>query len=371
MKVKHLYLHIPFCKKKCPYCDFYSSTNQNFQDSYTDALLKSFSKYNNVLSDKLDTIYMGGGTPSLLSYNNMEKLLTKLHPYITDNTEFTIEINPCKITKEKLQLYRNYGINRASLGVQSFNDSELKILERIHTESDIYTAYDLIRNSGIENVSIDLIVAIPTQTEKSLDRSISKALKLSPKHISVYVMTYYEDTEFFDRVAQDKITPTDDDISVDLFTHLIKRLDYNGYKRYEISNFSKAGYESKHNLNTWNHGEYLGLGASASSHFNNRRKKFISNIEKFILNPDTLEEDYAITSQDDKLNEFIMLGLRTCRGISLDEIKNRFKVDYYSLNKAILDRYISDGFMSIFNGRLSLTYRGMEIFNSVVSEILI
>ena len=294
-----IYIHIPFCKKKCKYCDFISFyKDENIQKRYVDALLKEIENKNvdilksNLMRQeenekrKISTIYIGGGTPSFIDSKYIVQILEKIKEnfIIEENTEITIEINPGTITKEKLIDYKKAGINRISIGLQSTEDRILKLIGRIHTYEEFLKTYDMVKEVGFDNINIDLILAIPTQTKKELEDSVKKVIELEPKHISLYSLILEEGTELERLVSDGELNLIDEKIEREMYWETKNILEKNGYNHYEISNFSKKGYESKHNTDCWNQEEYIGYGVASHSYFNKKRFSNTDNFEQYLKN---------------------------------------------------------------------------------------
>lgn len=325
--MKGIYVHIPFCIKKCNYCDFASYPSKiNMQDEYIEAVLKEMSKYSKT---EADTVYIGGGTPTCLNADCLEKLLCGIQNNfnIAKNAEYTIEVNPKTIDSQKADIMKKYGVNRISLGVQSFNDKELEFLGRIHTCDDTISTYNLLRKKGFDNISVDVMYAFEGQSINSLSTTIDKVLNLNPEHISCYGLKIEHGTPFYKMLEENKIHQTDEDTFADMYDMICHKLRENRYVHYEISNFSKKGKESKHNLKYWSCLDYLGFGVSAASCVGQRRYTHSSVFEDYI-NGGKLCEDYTM-SNDEAMREFVILGLRVINsGVNKEEFKRRFSVDF-------------------------------------------
>ncbi len=328
--MRGIYIHIPFCVRKCNYCDFASyPSKRGLEEQYINALTNDISQRAQVTAD---TVYIGGGTPSVLSCDNMERLLTGIRENISlsPNTEFTVEVNPGTVTCDMAKLLKKYGVNRISMGAQSFCNSELELLGRIHTAEDTEYTYKLLRDGGFQNISMDLMYAYPTQTIDTLSYSLSKLIGLKPEHISCYGLSVEEGTPFYDMCASGTMSQCSDDTFADMYEYIRRELEANGYSQYEISNFSQPGKESRHNLKYWQGDDYLGFGVAAASKEGSRRYTYTSDIDEY-LSKRTLSEDY-IMSLEEQMSEFVILALRVINsGVDKLKFREMFKVDFDSV----------------------------------------
>lgn len=328
-----LYIHIPFCKQKCFYCDFFSvNYNNSLADKYISSIINHSKKYKNT---KIDTIYIGGGTPSVLSVKQIKTLLENISKIFNINKikEFTFELNPESATKEKLQLLKNLGVNRLSIGLQSVDDKDLKQLGRIHNFKTFSNAFNMAKKAGFENINLDLIYGLPNQTLKEWEKVLKKALKFNSAHISLYPLAIEQDTKFYLNG-----TSTDDEVQRLMYDKSVKMLEKSNYIHYEISNWAKKGKESIHNSNYWRNFEYIGLGAGACGYYNKTRYKNIANIQKYIENPNILQEKELVSSKT-KETEAIILGLRLLKeGIDMSKFENKKNIENLKklLNENIL-----------------------------------
>lgn len=361
---KGLYIHIPFCRRRCNYCDFTSYADKyDVADSYFDRIeseILSHPRYN------VDTIYFGGGTPSSVDAGFIRRTLDTAfsHFNVDKDAEITIEVNPESADEDKLIAYREAGINRISVGAQSFLDNELITLGRLHTAKDIEDKYNLIRSVGFDNVSFDLMFGLPNQTKETLDISIDRILSLSPEHISCYALKIEEGTPFYCEMIRGRITCADEDLSADLYEHICDRLTKQGYMQYEISNFALKGRESKHNSRYWRCDEYMGIGAGASAYLDGIRSK---NTPDLLTYHSEVEE---ILTTKDKMSEFMILGLRlTDEGVSESEFQSRFGVSVDEVFSAPLNKY--GRFITRQSGVLKLTRDAYYISNVVLAEFLL
>lgn len=377
MKTLGLYLHMPFCKSKCPYCDFYSVTDNGDYRRYVDAMLLQMEDYSSAASPfTVDTIYIGGGTPSVVP----EKLMFELMDGVYRNfkvfidAETTIEANPATVTLGQLKKYRKMGINRISFGAQSMCDNELKALSRLHTAEGLEESFALARKAGFDNISVDLMYGIPEQTPDSLAQSIERIAELGAEHISLYGLKIEPGTPF-DGI-RDKLALPDEDTEYTMYENSVAQLAKLGYKQYEISNFCKSGRECLHNMRYWNCDEYLGLGPGAHSYFNGNRfsfKKSISDYIEALEDPestlDITDECYKI-SPDERVGEYIMLALRTTAGIDLAEFTKRFNLDFERMYGELLTAYVEGGFMVRTVRGYAFTVKGMYVSNYILSSML-
>lgn len=358
-----LYLHIPFCEKKCNYCDFYSSfVTEELLDSYKDALKREIKQWGGKLNRPIDTIYLGGGTPSLLAHRLKEVVDTVKENFsVTEKAEITLELNPKGDTEYLLDCAKEAGINRLSVGVQSGLDEELKILGRTHSASDAEKTVKKARELGFSNVSLDLMIGLPDSNKQSLEKSLDFITLLNPEHISAYILKIEQNTAFSKAGLN---LPSDDSIA-EQYIYMCDYLEKKGYSHYEISNFCRKGYESRHNLKYWQGIDYLGIGPSAHSSLNGKRFYYPRDLKGFMSGNSPIDD-----GQSGGIEEYIMLGLRISDGIDLKEIKNRFNVelnnDFYS-KCSLLEK---GGLLNIKENSISLTNKGMLVSNSIITEIL-
>ncbi len=354
--IESLYVHIPFCKQKCLYCDFNSfKGKENLIELYMEALYKECASFS---FKSLKTIYIGGGTPSFIDSKYIKKLLLVL----PKADEVTIEMNPCTVTKEKLLDYKIAGVNRVSMGLQTTNDDILKKIGRVHTLEDFENAYRLIKEVGFENINADLMFGLPNQTIDDLQKSLDYLLEKNPPHISCYSLILH--SEIFENLPSD-----DDERSMYYLTK--ETLEKNGYVHYEISNFAKKGFESKHNLACWNQNEYIGIGAGASSYVDGVRYTNEENIETYISKINC-EEDIRnieeVQDDDDKFREYMILKLRTIEGINIEVANDKFDMEIRFKNE--IEKMIRLNLLEIKEGYLRLTNEGLDFANVVWEEFV-
>ncbi len=367
-----LYLHIPFCLQKCNYCDFCSFANVGGEarDAYISSLEKEIRSYRRGERVAVDTVFFGGGTPSLLSPSEFERLCRAIDESfaIDGNIEFTVEANPKTLDRDKLYAYRSLGVNRISIGLQSIHENELKMLGRIHTLEDFKKTYDLALSSGISNLNIDVMYGIPEQTEESFIKTLEFVTSLSPTHISAYGLILEENTKFW-RMKETLSLP-DEDAERAMYDLTCELLSSRGYSHYEISNYAKDGYESRHNLKYWRCEEYIGVGLSAHSYFNGKRYAVTDDMSVY-LSPD--KKQYISVEEFDTVDrayEHVMLSLRLREGLDLDGYRFKFGFDFLEGRKELIDRYISGGFLQIQDNRLRLTEKGFYVSNTILTDLL-
>lgn len=364
MKNLSLYIHIPFCDAKCPYCDFYSiSNNSEKMEEYINCLNQIIVKYSKIYKRPLKTIYFGGGTPSIIGSDSLCKILDtiKNNFEIINNAEITLEMNPK--TKEIINFndLSVSGFNRLSIGLQSANQNELDILGRRHTIDDVLETVISARNAGFSNISLDLMICIPQQTKISLMNSIEFCKLCNVQHISSYILKYENNTLF--HLKEKELQKFTDDDQAEMYEFCVKMLEAYGYKQYEISNFSTPNFESKHNLVYWHDDEYLGLGPSAHSFIDNKRFYYNRTFEDF-YNDITYFESEGGDEQ-----EYIMLALRLKEGLVFNKYRNRFNKE---INQEIIDKSIKLrelGYVEMDNNHISLTTKGMLISNTIINQL--
>lgn len=361
-----IYLHTPFCVSKCAYCDFYSlSGNSELYERYTAALCERVAFYGARLSRAADTLYLGGGTPSLLGGERISRIVSTAKEYFgLQNAEITLEANPADNLADTLKLAAKSGVNRLSLGVQSSIESELKALSRRHSNGDVIRTVSDARAAGIENISCDLMLGIPSQTVSSLCESLDFILSLNPKHISVYILKIEPNTPF-GHIKPELLNLPDDDATADLYLKTCEVLKSAGFIHYEISNFAKEGFCSKHNLKYWNCEEYLGLGSAAHSFLDGKRTFYERDIESFINGDNPKYESGGGSAE-----EYIMLKLRLSDGLNFAAYKSKFNRDYPESKILLAKKYENAGLMTFSKNGLALTERGFLVSNSIISSLL-
>ena len=375
-----IYIHIPFCKEKCYYCDFISFKNiENKEKDYLECLLKEIkSKKWNEINQKYEitTVYIGGGTPSYINCENIEKILNTIRMNINiDNAEITIEINPGTVDEEKLTTYKKLGVNRLSIGLQSSKNELLKEIGRIHTFEQFLDTYKLAKREGFNNINIDLMLGLPNQTIEDLKHSLEEVMKLDPNHISVYSLILEEGTKLYQLVENDELKIPDEETERQMYWYVKNKLELNGYNHYEISNFSKKGFESKHNMNCWNQEEYIGFGLAAHSYFENKRFSNIENLDKYISNikEGKIEKNiqiHEVQNDEDKKKEYMLLGLRKIEGVSILKFKEKFGENPIFLFRKELEKLVEAEFVFIDGDFIKLTNKGLDFANLVWEEFV-
>ena len=371
-----LYIHIPFCTQKCIYCDFLSGTNLSLREQFINALIAEMEHYLDFFdSDPMRTIYFGGGTPSLLSVAELQRIYDAIAQRwdISAVGEFTIECNPDDLTEEYLLQLRSLPINRLSIGVQSFCDDELQWLNRRHTALEAIKAVERAKYVGFENITIDLMFALPVQTLESLNYSIDKALELDVQHISAYSLMFEPDSKITKLMELDRLQPLDEDVSADMFDLLSKRLTEAGYEQYEISNYAKPNFHSRHNSGYWHGMRYLGLGPSAHSFDGEKRWYNIAHTIKYNAQLGHMYDSriVEILTDDELFNELVFTALRTKIGVDLLDLRSKFGDKRCDKLLKQAQKYIDNGKMHIGDGRLSLTRSGIYISDSIISDFMI
>ena len=367
-----LYIHIPFCKSKCHYCDFCSlaGTDSELIDRYTDELCRRKKEWKKRCNGRsFDTVYLGGGTPTLLNSCQAARIINTARECfdITSDAEITVECNPATASAERLADWRALGVNRISIGVQSAVDTELKLLGRIHKFSDAVDTVNEARAVGIDNINIDLMIGIPDQTRDSLEYTLARYLELNPNHISAYCLSIEEGTRFYEK--RESLNVADSDEVVQMYETVSAILSANGYEHYEISNFAKSGFRSQHNTHTWQCREYLGLGVAAYSYFDGERFGNSRDIEAFLRGEDIVCESYR-PDKSERMAEYVMLGLRLREGIDTREFERLFGVDFESVYGERCNKFVRSGQLVRENGRVFFTRDGWLLSNAVLSEIL-
>lgn len=378
-KELELYLHIPFCVSKCKYCDFLSApSGEEQRQIYVERLCRRIRYWSDVIHNygyEIVSIFVGGGTPSILTEAQITQVFEAVHESfpIREDAEITLEMNPGTDVKDKLPVYRELGINRLSMGLQSADNEELKCLGRIHTYEDFRQVYQWAREAGFTNINVDLMSAIPGQTLESYEDTLRKVADLEPEHISAYSLIIEEGTPFYERYGEGRHAEElpDEDIERQMYVRTGEILEDYGYHRYEISNYAKDGYECRHNLGYWDRKEYLGLGAGASSLMDHIRWK-----EPDHIGPSTglvLEEreDFTRLRRKDEMEEFMFLGLRKINGVSEHDFYKSFRVSMDEIYKDSIENLIKEGLLVREEDRIRLTDRGIDLSNYALSQFLL
>lgn len=367
------YVHIPFCTQICYYCDFSKVFIKNQPvDSYLEHLLEEFRSYD---IQKLRTLYIGGGTPTALSASQLELLLKGLTKNLDLSAleELTIEANPGDLDADKIAVLKNSAVNRVSLGVQTFDDKMLKKIGRSHLEKDIYENIDRLKLAGFDNISIDLIYALPGQTMEQVKENVAKAIELDIPHMSLYSLILENHTVFMNRMRRGKLPLPKEELEAEMFEYIIAELEKSGFEHYEISNFSKPGFESRHNLMYWDNAEYYGIGAGASGYVNGVRYKNHGPIRHYLT---AVEEGNArITeehlSQKEQMEEEMFLGLRKKSGVSMTRFEEKFGRPFEGLYGEIVRDLVQQGLMQIEGDRVRMTKRGLFLGDTVAERFIL
>ncbi len=380
MKKIGIYIHIPFCKQKCLYCDFVSFANkQEQQKEYVEAIKKEIENWKKLNKDyEIKTIYIGGGTPSYIESRYIVDILKAIKcelQLVNPDISITIEINPGTITKQKLIDYKNSGINRISIGLQSTKDELLKKIGRIHNYQQFIDTYNLAREVGFKNINVDLMLGLPNQTIADLKESLEEICRLNPEHISVYSLIVEDDTPIKKLIDTRKLVLPDEEIERQMYWYVKDFLELKGYKHYEISNFAKPGFESEHNLDCWNQKEYIGFGLAAYSYIDNKRFGNISNLEEYIKNCNNREFEKNIILEEvqdktKKMNEYMILGLRKIDGISIQEFERIFNENPIIFYRKELQKLYEEKLIVIDGDIIKLSNRGLDLANVVWEEFV-
>lgn len=370
-----IYIHIPFCKSKCIYCDFYSITDTQKVNDYIIALkkqIKSFKKKNR--NCIVDTIFFGGGTPSLLEPEQIDEILTCIRNIfiVRKSCEITIESNPGTLDSKKLSRYKAIGINRLSIGLQSCHNDELKMLSRIHTKESFEQVFVLARIEGFDNINIDLMYGLPGQTKAKLLKTINYVLSLNPEHISLYSLKVEPNTPL-NQMSDLLSTIPDEEKQYDMFIEARTLLEKNGFTQYEISNFAKEGKECKHNLIYWHSKEYIGFGCAAASYFNGELYSYVKNIDTIIESPTNPVKsvcESTILSNKEQAKQYLMLAFRLNEGIDIKEYEERFNLNFEEEYLPLMKKYIDNGFIKKTQKGYCLSQDGLMVSNYILSDIL-
>ena len=376
-KTLGLYVHFPYCLSKCPYCDFHSETDRASASRYVEALCLHMEDYAAATDEyDIDTIFFGGGTPTALPVKQLLTVIDAVYDNfnVLSDAEFTVEVNPATVKRAELKKLRRAGVNRLSIGLQSADDGELAALGRIHTFADFKLCFEAARKAGFDNISVDLMYGIPTQTPESFAKTLDTVIALAPEHISLYALKIEEGTPF--AAQKDTLPLPGEDAECEMYFSAIETLKAHGYAQYEISNFAKPGRACVHNLRYWNCEEYLGFGPGAHSYFGGRRFAFRRHTENYIRHleypgsvADMLSEDYEIKPTE-RLGEYVMLRMRLTEGVDTEFFAARFGVDFEKLFGSYLTKYSENGFMEKTQRAWRFTPKGMYVSNYILSAML-
>ena len=370
-----IYIHIPFCKTRCIYCDFYSTTRSELKSQYIRALCRELTERKEYLKgEAVETIYFGGGTPSQLSENDFKEVFKTIEQvYGTRKaTEITLEANPDDLTEEYTQMLRTLPFNRISMGIQTFDDATLRLLNRRHNAAQAIEAVQRCRQAGFQNISIDLIYGLPRETDQRWAQDLQQAVSLNVEHISAYHLIYEEDTPLYKMLQQHSVSQVDEDSSLNFFSTLIDTLSAAGYEHYEISNFCRPGYYSRHNTSYWKGIPYLGCGPSAHSFNGTTREWNISSIDRYIKG---IEEGQRVFETEylgpiTRYNEFIITTMRTVWGTPIEKLKQLFGIEMWEYCRKMATPYLKNGKLEEYEGALRLTREGIFISDSIMSDLL-
>lgn len=368
-----LYVHIPFCVRKCQYCDFLSGpSDEETKDRYIEALLKEIRAAEHTEDYEIVSVFIGGGTPSALKAEAIASIMSTLQEqfFFCEDAEVTIEANPGTVDLEKLTIYRNVGINRLSLGLQSTDAEELKLLGRIHSYEEFLKSYEWAREAGFSNINIDLMFAIPGQTGEAWRQHLYQVAELNPEHISAYSLIIEEGTPF----AEQNLDLPDEDTEYQMYEDTAEILERYGYRQYEISNYAKQGYMCRHNAGYWQRREYLGFGLGASSLYRGMRFSNTRRMQEYLKesrNSDQIRKDVTVLSRNERIEEFMFLGLRMTEGISEKKFEENFDVRLMDVYGDILQKYEETGFMEHIETKWRLTRKGIHVSNHILADFLL
>ena len=368
-----LYVHIPFCVRKCQYCDFLSGpSDEETKDRYIEALLKEIRAAEHTEDYEIVSVFIGGGTPSALKAEAIASIMRTLQEqfFFCEDAEVTIEANPGTVDLEKLTIYRNVGINRLSLGLQSTDAEELKLLGRIHSYEEFLKSYEWAREVGFSNINIDLMFAIPGQTGEAWRQHLYQVAELNPEHISAYSLIIEEGTPF----AEQNLDLPDEDTEYQMYEDTAEILERYGYRQYEISNYAKQGYMCRHNAGYWQRREYLGFGLGASSLYGGMRFSNTRRMQEYLKesrNPDQIRKDVTVLSRNERIEEFMFLGFRMTEGISEKKFEENFDVRLMDVYGDILQKYEETGFVEHIETKWRLTRKGIHVSNHILADFLL
>jgi len=370
-----IYLHIPFCERKCIYCDFYSIENKSKVGNFLQALHQEIDLYKSIIDDEdIETIYIGGGTPSLLTIKEIVKILNHLQTtfHIKQDAEITIEVNPGTVNKQRLSEYLENGINRLSIGVQSFNENDLHVLSRIHSVTQAIDTIESAKSVGFNNLNIDLIYAIPGQTISIWQENLERMLEFQPQHISAYSLIIEENTPLEKMVKTNLVSPIDSELEAEMYSLTMERLTNAGYVHYEVSNYSKPGFQSKHNCNYWNHSDYFGFGPSAHSFQQVKRWWNVRDLNSYcekLCSGKLPIENSEILSKEDMFNESVMFAIRQNK-LQIDGLESKFNVSLSDSWNTIFKEMESNGYLRYENGIVKLNNKGFLICDSIIEKLV-
>lgn len=371
-----IYIHIPFCKQACYYCDFHFSTNQSYRAELIQCIASELALQKEYLAgEPIETIYFGGGTPSLLSEQELNLILNTLHKHYTvaDEPEVTLEANPDDLSESKLRLLKQLGVNRLSIGIQSFDDHILKFLNRAHNSKEALRCIEIARDIGLTNFSVDLIHSIPGQDEPMLMKNLNQLMALKPNHISAYSLTLEENTVFGRWASKGKLSAPEETFSARQFELVMNTLVANGYRHYEISNFCLPGFHSRHNSSYWEQKKYLGIGPSAHSFNGESRQYNVANNHVYMkeIMASKIPAELEVLSAADKINEYLFTSLRTDGGCNLAHLKKDFGFDLLKQNESYLNTLVNESKITMQGEVILLTNEGKLLADKIASDLFI
>ncbi len=372
-KTTSAYVHIPFCTQICYYCDFSKVFIKNQPvDAYLQALIREFESYD---IKKLRTLYIGGGTPTSITAEQLEYLLTNLtkHLDLSVLEEFTIEANPGDLTEDKIEVLKNSAVNRVSLGVQTFNDKHLKQIGRSHNEAQIYSTIENLKKAGFHNISIDLIYALPGQTMEDVKENVAKAIALDIPHLSLYSLILEHHTVFMNKMRRGKLQLPQEDLEAEMFEYIISELEKNGFEHYEISNFTKSGFESRHNLMYWDNAEYYGVGAGASGYLNGVRYRNRGPIQHYLkaISEGNARLSEETLTKEEMMEEELFLGLRKKSGVSIARFEEKFGVSFEERYGQIVRELCNQGLLVPDDNVVRMTKKGLFLGDTVAERFIL
>ena len=370
-----IYIHIPFCKRRCIYCDFFSTTQSEKKAEYVHALVRELEmRKDYVGNEEMETIYLGGGTPSQLSQEELEEIFTYIYKVykVTLDAEITLEANPDDLTPEYVSMLRKLPINRISMGIQTFQEETLKLLHRRHTAQQAIEAFKRCREAGFKNISIDLMYGLPGETLETWKQDLQQAIDLHPEHISAYHLIYEEDTALWKLREEHQVEEADEDLSLTLFKTLIERLTKAGYQHYEISNFCLPGLHSRHNSSYWTGKKYLGCGPSAHSFNGVSRQWNVASLSAYIDGIRQRKPDFEVEELDlyTRYNDFVLTSIRTCWGMSLSHLRSMYGEELYRYCLRMAKPHLEQGVLEISEDILKLTRKGIFISDGIMSDLM-
>ena len=370
-----IYIHIPFCKRRCIYCDFFSTTQSDQKSTYVRTLCEELRIRKDYLQEEdIETIYLGGGTPSQLSQKELELIFTTIYNIykVKENAEITLEANPDDLTPEYVTMLRQLPINRISMGIQTFQENTLKLLHRRHTAQQAVEAFYRCREAGFQNISIDLMYGLPGETLETWIHDLRQAIDLHPEHISAYHLIYEEGTVLWKLREECQVKEADEDLSVSLFSTLIDMLTQAGYQHYEISNFCLPGLHSQHNSSYWTGKKYLGCGPSAHSYNGFSRQWNVASLDKYMTGISSGQPDFELEELDlyTRYNDFVITSIRTCWGMPLTRLRSEYGEELYRYCLRMAKPHIDEGILEIYEDVLKLTRKGIFISDGIMSDLL-